>query len=161
NRIEAVLDYHHRAREAPGAAGDYATPGRCRHVVTLLCPFDVDYAKWRPLLAGKFLGQQEFVEFLKDMVHTIHQPAAADLLDIAQDHAFDLVVRYRSATSDRSGKITILYEEQAGGGARNNGDIPLPEHVEIVVPIFQGGAETRITAELRYRLKDGLLLLGL
>ena len=44
--IGAVLDYHGPARMD---ARDTALPGTCRHVVTLACPWDPDYQRWRSM----------------------------------------------------------------------------------------------------------------
>lgn len=156
NKIEGVLDYHGRAREN----AEKAVPSRCAHTATLNCPFDVDYQKWRPLLEGKFMKQKDFIEFMQEMIHTVHQPAAADLLDIAGDVSIDRVLRFRSARNDRSGNVSFVFDEQDGEGGAQGGEVKLPEFVEIVAPIFQGGIDMRITARLRYRLDNGALLLG-
>jgi uncharacterized protein YfdQ (DUF2303 family) len=159
NKIDAVLDYHGRSRQ--GAADD-AVPGRSVHVATLLCPFDVDYAKWRPLLTGdSVLPQKQFIQFLQDLIYTVHAPPAADLIELTEDLSIDRVVRFRSATNDRNGNVRFTYDEQDEGGAPHNGEFKLPESIEIIVPIFQGGNPQRLNPRLRYRMKDGQLLLGL
>jgi hypothetical protein len=159
HRIDAVLDYHGRAREGER---DPAVPGRSAHVATLLCPFDVDYAKWRPLLTGdQVLPQKKFVEFLQDMIHTIRHPAASDLIEIAQDLSIDRIVRFRSAVNDRSGNVRFTFDEQDEGGGPHNGEFTLPEHVDLVLPIFQGGDTYELQPRLRYRMEGGNLVLGL
>lgn len=159
NRIDAVLDYHGRARTSDT---DAAVPGRCTHTATLLCPFDVDYAKWRPILLGeKMLLQRDFIEFLQDMIHTVHAPPAAELLEVAEDLAIDRVVRFRSASNDRNGNVKFTYDEQDEGGGPHNGEYKLPEHVQLILPIFQGGNPQVLEPRLRYRMKDGILMLGL
>ncbi|HEV7278411.1 MAG TPA: DUF2303 family protein [Devosiaceae bacterium] len=156
NSIVAVLDYHGRAREG----GDVAVPGRGAHVATLKCPFDVDYAKWRAVF-GKFLDQQKMVEFIEEMIHTIAEPAAADLLEAMGDIEIERVVRFKSARNDRNGNIKFAYEEQDDSGTTRGGEYSLPEHVVIVVPIFQGGNPVSLTAKLRHRMDKGELTLGL
>lgn len=156
NRIEAVLDYHGRARET----GDGAVPGRAAHSVTLLCPFDVDYAKWRGVL-GRFLPQEKMIAFIEEMIHTVAAPPAADLLEAMADIQIERLVRFKSARNDRNGNIRFTYEEQDDGGTTRNGEFSLPEHVEIVVPIFQGGNPQRLTAKLRHRMDKGDLVLSL
>lgn len=72
NSIGAVLDYHGPARMD---ARDTALPGTCRHVVTLACPWDPDYLRWRSIF-NKDIPQTDLMEFLEDMIHTIHAPAS-------------------------------------------------------------------------------------
>ena len=102
NNIVAVLDYHGRAGSAEGAA---AVPGRSAHVVTLNCPFDLDYASWRPVFAGKqTMNQDELARFLEDMIHTIAAPPAGDLTEAIANleivrHVHFKTTTYRAATA--------------------------------------------------------------
>lgn len=153
-RIVAVLDYHGQAR----AEQPHAVPGRAQHVATLQCPFDVDYDKWRGKF-GKFLEQKEMLEFLEDMIHTIAAPPAADLLEAMGDIEIERVVKFKSYRNDKNGNVSIGYEEKDGDRTRS-GEFSLPDHVDIVVPIFQGGPSVLLTAKLRLRMKDGDLGLG-
>lgn len=151
NKIVAVLDYHGRGRETT----DAAVPGRAAHVVTLNCPWDVDYEKWRGIF-GRFIEQKPMIEFIEDMIHTIGSPPAADLIEAMGNVEIERVVKFRSAHNDRNGNIRFTYDEQDGG----TGEFSLPDHVDIVVPIFQGGNPVQLTAKLRHRMKDGTLVLG-
>lgn len=155
NSIVAVLDYHGRARtgEALGAV-----PGRGKHMVTLHCPFDADYAKWR-VRFGKLLDQKSVIEFIEEMIHTIGAPPAAELLEALGDIEIERVVKFKSARNDKNGNISFGYEEKDGETSRS-GQYSLPDHIVIVVPIFQGGNPIQLTAKLRFRMKDGDLTLG-
>lgn len=151
NSITAVLDYHGRAREGDL---DWATPQPLSHSVTLKCPFDLDYAKWRAVF-GKGLGQREFAELLEDMVHTISDPPVADLMDAINDLKIDREVRFKSGRNDRNGTVQITYEEIDAEGAATGGRVSLPQEVKIVVSIFQGGELVELVAKLRYRMDKG------
>jgi len=157
NSITAVLDYHGQARTE---AGDGAVPGRCKHIAVLTCPWDLDYAKWRKVL-GEFLPQQAMLEFLEDMIHTIAQPVAADLLEAFGDIHIGRVTRFRSRRNDKNGTVTVLYDEQDETGATKDGSLELPDHVVLVLPMFQGGAVETLTAKVRVRMEQGKLALGL
>lgn len=152
NSIVAVLDYHGRARET----GDGAVPQPLSHTVTLKCPFDLDYAKWRAAF-GKGLNQQDFAELLEDMVHTIAEPAVADLIEAINDLKIDRAVRFKSGRNDRNGTVQITYEEVdvEGGAGGASGRINLPQEVKIVVAVFQGADLVEIVAKLRYRMDKG------
>lgn len=152
NSITAVLDYHGRARET----NDGALPQPLTHTVTLQCPFDLDYAKWRAVF-GKGLNQQDFAELLEDMVHTIAEPAVADLMEAINDLKIDRAVRFKSGRSDRNGTVQITYEEVDTEGATGgtSGRINLPQEVKIIVSVFQGGDLVELVAKLRYRMEKG------
>jgi hypothetical protein len=150
NSIEAVLDYHGRARETD----DGAVPQPLTHTVKLLCPFDLDYAKWRAMF-GKGLNQQDFAELLEDMVHTISEPAVADLMEAINDLKIDREVRFKSGRNDRNGTVQITYEEIDAEGTSTGGRVTLPQEVKIVVAVFQGAELVEIVAKLRYRMDKG------
>lgn len=152
NSIVAVLDYHGQARSGDD---DTATPGRCEHTVRLLCPYDLDYAKWKKVF-GNGLKQAELAYFLEDMIHTIAEPAAADLLEAINNLKIDRSVKFKSGRNDRNGTVQIQYEEvDDEKGTREDGQITLPQEIKIVVPIFQGAVAVQLTAKLRYQLDRG------
>ncbi|WIY54126.1 DUF2303 family protein [Devosia sp. YIM 151766] len=150
NNITAVLDYHGRARESE----DGAVPQPLTHTVTLKCPFDLDYAKWRSVF-GKGLNQTDFAELLEDMVHTISEPAVADLMEAINDLKIDREVRFKSGRNDRNGTVQITYEEIDAEGTSTGGRVTLPQEVKIVLSVFQGGELVELIAKLRYRMEKG------
>lgn len=150
NRIVAVLDYHGRARIDDRTA---AAPGRCAHTATLLCPFDVDYAKWREVF-GNPLDQQELADFIEDVMHTIAEPAAADLLEAIGDLRIDRAVRFKSGRNQRNGTIQFVYEE-VDADRPAEGTVTLPDTIKLIVPIFQGGNPQVLEAKLRYSMDKG------
>lgn len=160
NRIVAVLDYHGRAGSGEG---DAAVPGRSAHVVTLNCPFDLDYQRWRPVFAGKqTMNQDELARFLEDMIHTIAAPPAGDLTEAIADLEIVRHVHFKSARNDRNGNVTIAYQELDDENVPGrDGKLTLPEHVDVVVPIFQGGNPVLLTAKLRHRMDKGVVAFSL
>lgn len=157
NKIEAVLDYHGNARTGDAVA---AVPGRCKHVVTLLCPFDLDYAAWKKVF-DQPMSQNDFGNVLEDLVHTIHEPPLADLQEAIDSLRIDRSVRFQSRVNRRNGEVTFAYEEVEEGSSAGNGEsgtVRLPEVVKIITPIFQGGREVELVAKLRYRLDKGKVI---
>lgn len=154
NNITAVLDYHGRARET----GDGAVPQPLSHTVTLQCPFDLDYAKWRAVF-GNGLGHQAFAELLEDMAHTIAEPAIAELMDAINDLKIDRQVRFKSGRNDRNGTVQFTYEEvdTEGKPSAAGGRLNLPQEVKIVVSVFQGSDPVELVAKLRYRMDKGVV----
>ena len=157
-RFVGVLDYHGRAREGEAVA---AVPGRCLHEVTLNCPFSIDYLKWRGILAGGYLDQKKMIEHVEDMIHTVLSPNAGDLLDSLGSVAVDRVTKFKSARNDRSGTVKILFDETDAETDRiTEHGASLPDQIELVLPIYQGGMTQRLVAKLRYRLAGNQLFLG-
>jgi len=150
NQIVAVLDYHGRAREG----GDAATPQRKAHQVTLLCPWDIDYAKWRDIF-GKGMTQGDFANVLEELVHTIAEPAVADLAEAIDDLRIDRSVRVKSKVNRRNGSVQFTYEDTENPGGEGGGEFSLPEVVKIVLPMFQGGELIQLEAKLRYNVDKG------
>lgn len=154
NTIEAVLDYHGRAREGDR---DFALPQPLTHKVTLNCPFDVDYAKWRKVF-GQPLKQGEFAELIEDMIHTIAAPPASDLTEAINDLKVDRAVKFKSGRNYRNGTVQLTYEEvDAEGGDAGSGRIGLPQEIQLVTAIFQGGPLINLIVKLRYRLERGAI----
>jgi len=154
NRIVAILDYHGHARTGDA---DRAVPGRAAHKVTLLCPFDLDYAAWKKIF-DKPMAQGEFGNVLEDLIHTVHEPPLADLQEAIDSLQIDKSVRFQSRVNRRNGNVTFAYEEVEEGSSASNGQggsVSLPEVVKIVTPIFQGGKPVELVAKLRYRLEKG------
>lgn len=152
NKIVAVLDYHGDARKDDR---DDAVPQRCSHTVTLECPFDLDYAKWRAIF-GEPLSQNDFGNVLEDLVHTISEPAVADLQEAIDNLRIDKAVRFQSKVNRRNGNVTFSYDDvDSPGQVDGGGTVSLPEEVRIVLAIFQGGPAIELVAKLRYRLEKG------
>lgn len=154
NKIEAVLDYHMQARTGDA---DASVPQRCQHVLTLLCPFDLDYAAWKKVF-DQPMSQNDFGNVLEDLVHTIHEPPMADLQEAIDSLRIDRSVRFQSRVNRRNGEVTFAYEEVEEGSSAiqgEGGSVKLPEEVKIVTPIFQGGRPVELVAKLRYRLDKG------
>lgn len=156
NKIDAILDYHGAARMGDR---DTALPQRQAHVVTLECPFDLDYAKWRELF-GSWLKPKQLATVIEDLIHTIGTPPAADLLDAVNDFKLDRVIRFKTARNDRSGTTSFAYEEEDAEGT-HDGKVTLPQEMQIIVPIFQGGMPTEIIAKIRYQMEKGVLLFSI
>lgn len=151
NKIVAVLDYHGRAREGDRLS---AVPNRMAHTVTLLCPWDLDYAKWREAF-GKPMDQNAFANLLEDLVHTISEPAVADLAEAIDDLRIDRAIRFKSKVNRRNGTVQFTYEETEPDGDAEGGEVRLPEVVKIVVAMFQGGELVQLDAKLRYAIDKG------
>lgn len=157
--ITARLDYHHK-QEGMAVDSDFneldirvPKPQLDQHHAALKCEFDPDYAKWRALF-GQQIDQQTYAEFIEDMLHTIAQPPAADLLDAVSELKLHRDAKFSNKVDLRGGKLNLTYEED---DTQVSGKMALPESIVIVCPMYQGDEPIAIHAKLRYRLKDGVL----
>lgn len=101
------------------------------------------------------MGQGAFGNVLEDLIHTISEPAVADLQEAIDELHIDRAVRFKSGVNRRNGTVQLTYEEIEGNGENGGGKVNLPEEIKIVLPIFQGGPLIELVAKLRYRMDKG------
>lgn len=149
----AVLDYHGDSR----AETDGAVPGRGAHVVTLDCPWDPDYAKWRKLFDMP-IEQDSLLEFIEDVIHTIGAPLAGDLIDAISNVEINRESKFKSVRNLRNGTVQFTYAEEERGDAIV---VKMPDTISVVTPIFQGAGSLQLDVKLRYHLDKGALFFKL
>lgn len=138
---------------------DDEMPGWRDHRVSLALRRTPEWADW---CNGQGLGaQQRFAERIEDGEPEIVQPAAADMLTIAQTFYASVGVNFRSANRLANGETQFAYEEDVKASAGSKpGTIAIPETFRIRVRPFIGSDAYEVTARLRYRLKGGELSIG-
>jgi uncharacterized protein YfdQ (DUF2303 family) len=150
----AHLNYHEGGTStvAPGVRTD-------RHRAVLKTPFDVDYQAWRPFLHDdKTIKQADFAIFIEDMAHTILEPDAGHLQEIVLDLQMLKNVAFKQQINLRNGTSKFTYEEvEEGHSSGKQGDIVLPNSIELRLSVYQGGEPITISAKLRYQLERGVL----
>lgn len=109
---------------------------------------------------GKLMGQVEFAEHVEDGLAEIVEPNAADMLEIAQTFHAHTTAQFRSANLLHSGQVQVRYDEETTATAGKSANLEIPQTFKIAVPPFIGEDAYGITARLRYRVRDGKLLLG-
>jgi hypothetical protein len=154
NTLVALLDYHGDARS--GEANN-AVPGRNAHRVTLNCPWDPDYKKWRDVF-DKPIAQPDLMEFLEDLIHTIGEPLAGDLLDAVGNVEIDRDSKFKSVRNLRNGTVQFIYAEEERPGDLV---VAMPDVIKVITPIFQGGTAMQLDVKLRYHLDKGILFFKL
>lgn len=156
NQFVGLLDYHGDARTGER---DAALPGRLAHLVTLNCPWDPDYKKWRDIF-DKPIEQTDLLEFIEDVIHTIGAPVAGDLIDAISNVEIDRESKFKSYRNLRNGTIQFTYaEEERGGGSSVT--LRMPDTITVVTPIFQGAGTLQLDVKLRYHLEKGMLMFKL
>ena len=145
--VTAVLNDHNNDR--PGW-GDHRAVLTLRHTPA--------WAAWAAM-NGRIGGQTAFAEHIEDNLPDIVDPPGADMLEMAQTFEATTSVAFRSAQRLDSGQVQLRYEESTDARA-GKGNIPIPAAFVVGVAPFEGSDPYRLTARLRYRIRDGALTIG-
>lgn len=109
---------------------------------------------------GALLKQEEFAEFLEDHLPELLEPAAADMLEIAQSFQAATKVDFQSGTRLATGQRQFQYVETTTAKAGQKGQLTIPEQFTIGLVPFEGSEGYKLTARLRYRIVDTQLRIG-
>lgn len=117
---------------------------------------------WKQWLAldGKLMGQEQFAEFVEDHLPELLEPAAADMLEIAQSIQGVAKAEFQSGTRLSSGERKLAYVETVTAKAGQKGELVIPETFVVGLVPFEGSEGYKLTARLRYRINGGPLQLG-
>lgn len=124
----------------------------------------VQTEEWKAWIAknGELMPQREFAEFIEDHFRAIVNPDAATMLEIAQSLEATSHLRVKSSQRLRDGQRKLVYEEDTQARAGAEGDLEVPETLEIALVPWRGRGDTRIpmTARLRFRTTGGNVTMG-
>ncbi|WP_280410618.1 DUF2303 family protein [Nocardia asiatica] len=158
------IDRHHRAmvfadetRNSLTAIIDWQE-WRDHRIVLQLTPSD-QFKRWSER-SGKWFSQLEFAELLEDFASDIYEPAAADLIEIAQDFQAARQVTFESSKRLDNGAVSFKFREDIDAKAGNAGQLEIPEKFLLRIPVWRGGDYIEVTALLRYRIERDQLRLG-
>lgn len=129
--------------------GDPADPNFGDHRAFLRLRLSRQWKAWASMHKN-WKTQHDFAEFLQDQLEDVVEPAAADLLAVAQNLQAKKNVNYKSGINLANGAIQFEYDEQVE--AKGKGFIEVPEVFVIGVPVYEGGESYRIRVRLRWRI---------
>lgn len=149
NSIRAVLDYHAPTKADHGA-----------HVANMALPFSEEWKTWTGI-DGKLMEQLEFARFLEENTADIVAPSGADLLEACRDLQAVRKVDFRKAVRTNTDNESFEYSDDVAATSRSTGKaVEVPSKFELSLPVYFGGANTPLTAFLRWKLEEGNLRLG-
>jgi len=152
--ITAVLDYHTGNKVHDETEPDAEpTPGWCKHVAEYTCPLTVEWKRWTAH-NGKPMEQTAFAEFIEQNQLEVVTPPGAELLEIAQTLKAKSNVDFLSGLRLSNGQQQLQYMEATSAQAGVNGNLSVPEEIELGIPVFQGGPRYSVKAFLRYRISN-------
>ncbi|MCM6777736.1 YfdQ family protein [Nocardia sp. CDC159] len=108
----------------------------------------------------KLMGQTDFAELIEAGVPDIVDPAAADMLELAQTFEATKEVQFESGARLSSGAVRFRYLETVTAKAGRAADIEVPATFMLYIPIWRGGDRVALNAALRYRIAANGLRLG-
>lgn len=156
-RIVGVINAHEGVEGPVGAAGPAA--GWADHRVTYGVKYTEAWSVWASS-DGKLLPQTEFADLIEDRAIDIQVPSAADMLEIAENFHATPNVRFESTQSIASGERQFEYRETVEAKAGRAGRLSVPKEFILGLKPFEGAQAYKVTARLRYRIRDGVLFLG-
>jgi uncharacterized protein YfdQ (DUF2303 family) len=148
-RVTAVFDDH----------ADCDAAGWRSHTAVLQLQPDPDWTEWLKL-NRQMVGQATFAEHLEGLAHTVVEPDAATMLEIATTFDAKRSVNFRSGTRLDSGDVELTYEETTKAKAGQSGKVEIPASFMVRVSPYVGMDAVHLTARFRYRITEGELVLG-
>lgn len=109
---------------------------------------------------GQSMSQTAFAEHVEDGLAEIVEPAAAEMLELAQTFHANTGVAFKSSTILASGQRQLHYEETTTARAGQKGDITIPQEFVLGVAPFEGSPAYRVTARFRFSVREGTLSIG-
>lgn len=143
----AVLDYH----SGPGVRG------HCDHVALYKCPPSPEWKAWTQN-DGKPLAQAEFARFIENNLPDMLNPSAAEMLQMAISIAVKKDASFAQDIRLANGQVQLRYEETIRGTS-NAGDLTIPDHFRISIPVFLDRERQPIDCRLRYRIDGAKLVI--
>lgn len=110
--------------------------------------------------SGQLLTQERFAEHIEGGLPEILEPAAADMLELAQTFHAQTNSEFRSSVRLASGQRQFSFVEATDARAGKTGNLEVPETFALAIAPWVGCDRFKVTARLRYRLTAGRLLLG-
>jgi uncharacterized protein YfdQ (DUF2303 family) len=147
--VTAVIDYH--------AAGSEQAPRWGSHSITLTLQQSDECKIWNAS-NGKQFGQMEFAEFLEQNSMDIMSPDPAHVVEVARDLAATTEVEFGSGSRTQDGQVRFKYQETVKASVQG-GALAVPDRFTIGIPVFIGGDVSEIGVLLRFRVRDGHLVL--
>lgn len=149
-RVEAVLDAH-------GEEAHEARWGDHRLVLSLR-----ETDAWKRWVAndGKLIDQETFAGFIEDHLPEILEPAAAEMLEIAQSISGTVKAEFASGVRLATGQRQLQYVETVTAKAGQKGTLTIPETFVVGLIPFEGSEGYKLTARLRYKIEGSSLRIG-
>lgn len=130
-----------------------------QHTATLQLKLSREWTEWATI-DGKLYDQVTFAEFIEGHLSTIAYPDGGQLLDVCQTLQVHNQASFKQSNQLATGQRVFRFEEDLETKAGTKGDLAVPTELTLALRPFQGGEPVPVTARFRFRLRDGVLQLG-
>lgn len=144
--LVGIIDYH-----------GFGEPAFREHRVSYTAPRSLEWQTWKGK-NGQTMSQTDFARFIEDNVVDIRSPAGAEVLEVSRGLQAKSSVEFASAIRLSDGSQQFTYAETIDGSTAK-GTMKVPEEFTLGIPVFFGGQAYSVVARLRYRIKEGKLVL--
>jgi uncharacterized protein YfdQ (DUF2303 family) len=149
----AILDYHNEEPKGEITVAPGEAPGWGQHVAQLELATTPEWKRW-VTNNNKSLSQEAFAEHIEDNQLDIVEPAAADILDMAQLLQGKKTVTFKAGKNLRNGTVQLEYSEQIDAGRRDDAMV-IPDRFKLGIIPFVGAFGVEIEGRIRFRIGDG------
>lgn len=146
-KVEAIIDDN----------GD--KPGYREHRALLQLAHTPEWDFWLNA-DGTMMSQEDFAFHVESGMMEVTEPAAADLLELAQSFYASNNATFRSSVRLADGQTQFQYDQELEAKAGRTGQLQIPAFIELLISPFIGEDAVRLVARFRYRLTAGRLTLG-
>lgn len=147
----AVLDWH-------GRGGELLDPRWGEHRATAALRRTEEWKVWRES-DRTFMPQTEFAEFIRDQRLVVVDPPSSDLLAMVEDFQATSSGDFKSKVNPHNGQVEFTYTEIIDGRG-HDGTLQMPERLRLALVPFEGLEPVEVWAQLRWRVREGNLMLG-
>ncbi|AZV00703.1 hypothetical protein SEA_LILAS_52 [Gordonia phage Lilas] len=148
-RVEAVYNDHH----ADGA-------GLRDNRLRLELRSDQDWTAWHQL-SGQYLRQEEFGDRVEELLHTVVEPAQADLMEVIDSIRATSKGSFESKISRADGGQQLEYKEDVSTTAGKSGQLEVPKTVTLAIRPWEGLDTYKVEGWFRLRVQNGQLSLAI
>lgn len=134
-------------------------PGWGDHRITLNVRRTDSWQAWAKF-DGQLASQTQLAEHIEDNAPDVVQPAAAEMLEIAQSFQANTKVTFESSKFLAGGQRALEYREDTEARAGHKGSLEIPAEFALGLQPFIGSEVYRVTARFRYRIGEGQLRIG-
>lgn len=148
-RVEAIYNDHHQ----DGA-------GLRDNRLRLELRADTDWIAWLKL-SGQFLRQEEFGDAVEELLHTVVDPAQADLMEVIDSIRATSKGTFESRISRADGGQQLEYKEDVTTTAGKSGRLEVPKTVTLALRPWEGLDTYKVEGWFRLRVQNGQLALAI
>lgn len=155
---DAFLTVDYRAAKIGAVLGYSRRGADCHHdhIATYQAQVGRKFQKWLEM-CGKPHTQVALALFLESRAVDVVKPDAADIMEMVLKFEATKTVEFKSSTRLADGARQFVFVEDT----QQRGQITLPDHIVILVPVYEGLEPQQVKIWLRYRIEDAKLRLVL